>query len=111
MRQILFAAAIALTVSILLTPALIKFFAKQGFGQEIRVDGPASHQSKRGTPTMGGVAILIGMWAGYLGSHLIGIAYDAEGPTASARLVLGLAAPVGAVGVWRVGRLFGFFFC
>ncbi len=99
MRQILFAAAIALTVSILLTPALIKFFAKQGFGQEIRVDGPASHQSKRGTPTMGGVAILIGMWAGYLGSHLIGIAYDAEGPSASALLVLGLAAAVGGGGV------------
>jgi len=97
-RQILFAAAIALTVSILLTPLLIKFFAKQGFGQEIRVDGPASHQAKRGTPTMGGVAILIGMWAGYLGSHLIGIGYDADGPSASALLVLGLATALGAVG-------------
>src|SRR5690606_256319 len=97
-RQILFAAAIALTVSILLTPLLIKFFAKQGFGQEIRVDGPASHQAKRGTPTMGGVAILIGMWAGYLGSHLIGIGYDAEGPTASGLLVLGLTTALGVVG-------------
>lgn len=98
MRQILFAAAIALTVSIMLTPLLIRIFARQGFGQEIRVDGPASHQSKRGTPTMGGVAILIGMWAGYLGSHLIGIGYDAEGPTASALLVLGLATALGGVG-------------
>ncbi|WP_040790117.1 phospho-N-acetylmuramoyl-pentapeptide-transferase [Nocardia paucivorans] len=98
MRQILFAAAIALAVSIMLTPLLIRIFARQGFGQEIRVDGPASHQSKRGTPTMGGVAILIGMWAGYLGSHLIGIGYDAEGPTASALLVLGLATALGGVG-------------
>ncbi|MBF6212930.1 phospho-N-acetylmuramoyl-pentapeptide-transferase [Nocardia puris] len=98
MRQILFAAAIALAVSILLTPLLIKFFAKQGFGQEIRVDGPASHQAKRGTPTMGGVAILIGMWAGYLGSHLIGIGYDADGPSASGLLVLGLATALGGVG-------------
>ncbi|NKY36632.1 phospho-N-acetylmuramoyl-pentapeptide-transferase [Nocardia speluncae] len=98
MRQILFAAAIALTVSILLTPLLIRIFARRGFGQEIRVDGPASHQSKRGTPTMGGVAIIIGMWAGYLGSHLIGIGYDAEGPTASALLVLGLATALGVVG-------------
>ncbi|WP_225728631.1 MULTISPECIES: phospho-N-acetylmuramoyl-pentapeptide-transferase [unclassified Nocardia] len=98
MRQILFAAAIALAVSILLTPLLIKMFAKQGFGQEIRVDGPASHQAKRGTPTMGGVAIVIGMWAGYLGSHLIGIGYHAEGPSASALLVLGLATFLGAVG-------------
>ncbi|MEU8894289.1 phospho-N-acetylmuramoyl-pentapeptide-transferase [Nocardia sp. NPDC048505] len=98
MRQILFAAAIALAVSIMLTPLLIKMFAKQGFGQEIRVDGPASHQAKRGTPTMGGVAILIGMWAGYLGSHLIGIMYNADGPSASALLVLGLATALGAVG-------------
>ncbi len=99
MRQILFAAGIALAVSILLTPLLIKMFAKQGFGQEIRVDGPASHQAKRGTPTMGGVAIIIGMWAGYLGSHLIGIGYDAEGPSAAARVVLGRAPARGAGGV------------
>ncbi|CAM4348856.1 phospho-N-acetylmuramoyl-pentapeptide-transferase [Nocardia ninae] len=98
MRQILFAAAIALAVSILLTPLLIKMFAKQGFGQEIRVDGPASHQAKRGTPTMGGVAIIIGMWAGYLGSHLIGIGYRADGPSASGLLVLGLATALGGVG-------------
>ncbi|AFU00303.1 MULTISPECIES: phospho-N-acetylmuramoyl-pentapeptide-transferase [Nocardia] len=98
MRQILFAAAIALAVSILLTPLLIKMFAKQGFGQEIRVDGPASHQAKRGTPTMGGVAIIIGMWAGYLGSHLIGIGYNADGPSASGLLVLGLATALGGVG-------------
>ncbi|MBH0780109.1 phospho-N-acetylmuramoyl-pentapeptide-transferase [Nocardia bovistercoris] len=98
MRQILFSAAIALAVSILLTPLLIRFFARQGFGQEIRVDGPASHQAKRGTPTMGGVAILIGMWAGYLGSHLIGVGYDAEGPTASGLLVLGLTTALGVVG-------------
>ena len=38
MRQILFAAGIALAVSILLTPVLIKMFSRQGFGQEIRVE-------------------------------------------------------------------------
>lgn len=98
MRQILFAAGIALVVSILLTPMLIKTFSRQGFGQEIRVEGPQSHQSKRGTPTMGGVAILAGLWAGYWGSHLIGIGYDAEGPTASGLLVLGLTTALGGVG-------------
>lgn len=50
MTQILLSAAIALAVSILLTPAVISWFAKQGFGQEIRVDGPESHKAKRGTP-------------------------------------------------------------
>nr|WP_206027896.1 phospho-N-acetylmuramoyl-pentapeptide-transferase [Rhodococcus kroppenstedtii] len=94
----MFAGGIALAVAILLTPVLIKAFSRQGFGQEIRVEGPASHQSKRGTPTMGGVAILAGLWAGYWGSHLIGIAYDADGPSVSALLVLGLTTVLGVVG-------------
>jgi phospho-N-acetylmuramoyl-pentapeptide-transferase len=98
-RQILFAAGIALAVSILLTPVLIKAFSRQGFGQEIRVEGPQSHQSKRGTPTMGGVAILAGLWAGYFGAHAIGLAYEgAEGPSASGLLVLGLTTALGGVG-------------
>ncbi len=59
MISILIAASVGLVVSILLTPYLIRFFSKQGFGQEIREEGPEGHKSKRGTPTMGGVAILI----------------------------------------------------
>ncbi|CAM3921815.1 phospho-N-acetylmuramoyl-pentapeptide-transferase [Smaragdicoccus niigatensis] len=98
MRQILIAAGIALVVSILLTPVLIRWFSRQGFGQEIRTEGPESHKKKRGTPTMGGVAILVGIWAGYWGSHLIGIYYHAEGPTASGLLVLGLCTSLGVVG-------------
>ena len=98
MRQILIAVGIALAVSILLTPVLIRLFTRQGFGQEIREDGPPSHQTKRGTPSMGGVAILAGIWAGYLGTHLIGMALDGDGPSASGLLVLGLATALGAVG-------------
>jgi len=73
MRQVLIAVGIALTVSILLTPLLINLFTRQGFGHEIRSDGPPSHKTKRGTPSMGGVAIVAGIWAGYLGTHLIKI--------------------------------------
>ena len=62
MRQILIAVAVALTVSILLTPALIRLFTKQGFGHHTRDDGPPSHHTKRGTPSMGGVAIVAGIW-------------------------------------------------
>lgn len=98
MRQILFAGGIALFVAILLTPLLIKIFSKQGFGQEIRDEGPASHQAKRGTPSMGGVAIIAAMWAGYWGSHLIGMMFDADPPSASGLLVLGLATVLGGVG-------------
>jgi phospho-N-acetylmuramoyl-pentapeptide-transferase len=98
MRLILVAAGISLAVSILLTPALIRLFTRQGFGQEIREDGPPSHKTKRGTPSMGGVAILAGIWVGYLGSHLFGIVLDGEGPSASGLLVLGLATALGGVG-------------
>ena len=98
MRQILIAVGIALTVSILLTPVLIGLFTRQGFGHEIREDGPPSHHKKRGTPSMGGVAILAGIWAGYLGTHLVGLAIDGKGPSASGLLVLGLATALGIVG-------------
>jgi phospho-N-acetylmuramoyl-pentapeptide-transferase len=98
MRQILIAVGIALTVSILLTPVLIRLFTRQGFGHEIREDGPPSHHKKRGTPSMDGVAIVAGLWAGYLGTQLIGIALDGRGPSASGWLVLGLATALGAVG-------------
>jgi phospho-N-acetylmuramoyl-pentapeptide-transferase len=93
-RSVFVAAGIALAVSILLTPYLIRFFARQGFGQEIRADGPASHKSKRGTPTMGGVAIILALWIGYLGAHLL----SGEPMTASALLVLMLTTALGLVG-------------
>ncbi|MFN8034243.1 MAG: phospho-N-acetylmuramoyl-pentapeptide-transferase [Mycobacterium sp.] len=98
MRLILVAVAISLAVSILLTPVLIKLFMRQGFGHEIREDGPPSHKTKRGTPSMGGVAIVAGIWAGYFGTHLVGLALDGDGPSASGLLVLGLATALGSVG-------------
>ena len=88
MRQILIAVGIALTVSILLTPVLIRLFTRQGFGHEIREDGPPSHHKKRGTPSMGGVAIVAGIWASYLGTHLVG-----RGPRRQGTVRVG---PVGA---------------
>ena len=94
MRGVFIAAGVALAVSILLTPYLIRFFIRQGFGQEIRAEGPPSHQAKRGTPTMGGVAILLAIWVGYLVAHLI----TGEPVTASAMLVLFLTTALGIVG-------------
>ena len=98
MIDILLAVGISRAVAILLTPVLIRVFTRQGFGHEIREDGPPSHQTKRGTPSMGGVAILAGIWAGYLGSHLIGLAMGGPGPSASGLLVLMLVTALGAVG-------------
>ncbi|MBS9532987.1 phospho-N-acetylmuramoyl-pentapeptide-transferase [Mycobacterium sp. M1] len=98
MIMILIAAGVALMVAILLTPVLIRLFTRQGFGQEIREDGPQSHQAKRGTPSMGGVAIVTGIWAGYLTAQLAGFVFYGTGPSASGLLVLGLATALGVVG-------------
>ncbi|MQA60781.1 MAG: phospho-N-acetylmuramoyl-pentapeptide-transferase [Actinophytocola sp.] len=100
MISILIAASVGLLVSILLTPYLIRLFVKQGFGQEIREEGPEGHQSKRGTPTMGGVAIIVAMVLGYFVAHFVRwvIADDSRGPTASGLLVLFLAVGLGMVG-------------
>ncbi|MDQ2791838.1 MAG: phospho-N-acetylmuramoyl-pentapeptide-transferase [Pseudonocardiales bacterium] len=94
MSTILVASGIALLASILFTPYLIRLFTRQGFGQEIRQEGPHSHQSKRGTPTMGGVAILLATWSGYLVAHITA----RQGITASALLVLLLTTVLGVVG-------------
>ena len=52
------AAVTALLISLLLGKKVIRKLADLKFGQEIREEGPASHQAKRGTPTMGGVLII-----------------------------------------------------
>jgi phospho-N-acetylmuramoyl-pentapeptide-transferase len=93
------AGAIALLISILFTPYLIRVFSRQGFGQEIREEGPQGHKSKRGTPTMGGVAIMVAMWAGYLGSYGVNMLMGRdESPTASGWLVMMLTTGLGMVG-------------
>jgi len=48
----------ALLVALLLGPSLIRQLRLFEIGQEIREEGPSSHQSKRGTPTMGGLLIV-----------------------------------------------------
>ncbi len=51
-------AVTALLISLLLGKKLIRKLDNLKFGQEIREEGPASHQEKRGTPTMGGILII-----------------------------------------------------
>lgn len=49
----------AVFLSFLIGPRIIRFLKSRGVGQVVRAEGPPSHQSKRGTPTMGGIMILI----------------------------------------------------
>src|SRR6188508_952820 len=48
----------ALLITLFFGKGVIRKLAELKFGQEIREEGPASHQAKRGTPTMGGVLII-----------------------------------------------------
>lgn len=98
MRIILFAAVVALITSILVTPRLIRIFARLGYGQEIREDGPVTHLTKRGTPTMGGMAILLAIWIGYAVAVGVQALLGGGGPTASAWLLLYLTTGLGLVG-------------
>lgn len=50
---------IAFGISVVLSPIIIPFLKKLKFGQFVRDDGPESHLKKSGTPTMGGLIILI----------------------------------------------------
>jgi phospho-N-acetylmuramoyl-pentapeptide-transferase len=98
MKTILIAALFGLLSSILCTPLVVRYFRRQGFGQEIRDDGPQSHLIKRGTPTMGGVVIMGATMVGYAAAHLIGSVRHDSGPTASGLLLLFLMLGAGAVG-------------
>jgi len=99
MKTILIAALVGMLASILFTPLVVKWFRKQGFGQEIREDGPKSHLVKRGTPTMGGVAIMGSTLLAYVVAHLAGaLRHDHAGPTASGLLLLFLMVGSGGVG-------------
>lgn len=52
----------ALVIAFVIGPGLIRWLrSKQGEGQPIRQDGPETHFKKRGTPTMGGLMILVGI--------------------------------------------------
>ncbi|RNE49489.1 phospho-N-acetylmuramoyl-pentapeptide-transferase [Corynebacterium alimapuense] len=98
MTQIIIAGIVSFLVAIFTTPLLIRRFSAEGIGQEIREDGPQSHLRKRGTPTMGGIAIIAGIVVGYVVAALYSLATGSGGFTVSGLLVLGLTLGLGALG-------------
>jgi len=65
LRAIL-AALTALVLSFVVGPWMIRKFTERQIGQQVRTDGPQSHLSKKGTPTMGGALILVAIAVGTL---------------------------------------------
>jgi len=49
----------AMLITMLLYPIFIRLLQSKQIGEEIRTDGPESHQAKKGTPTMGGVLVIV----------------------------------------------------
>lgn len=94
MRQVLLAASFGLIITLFGTPVAIRALVRQGYGQLIRDDGPTSHHTKRGTPTMGGAVIIAGTLIGYFGAHLL----TWSETTVSGLLVLFLMTGLGLVG-------------
>lgn len=94
MKAILIAGALSLLVTLIGTRFAISVLVKQGYGQLIRDDGPTSHHTKRGTPTMGGLVIIIAVVIGYFGAKLA----TQTTPSISALLLLFLFVGLGAIG-------------
>ncbi len=58
-RVLLFSLLLSFLIAVVLSPLFIPFLRKLKFGQSIREEGPKSHQKKNGTPTMGGIVIVL----------------------------------------------------
>jgi phospho-N-acetylmuramoyl-pentapeptide-transferase len=89
MARVLVAALVALVISILAGPVFIDFLRRHALGQNIREDGPEHHSVKQGTPTMGGVLIVVAATIAFLatGAH-----------TLPALTILGTTIACGAIG-------------
>ena len=89
MERVLAAGLLAMVISILVGPKFIDFLRRNEFGQMIREEGPAGHAVKQGTPTGGGLMIVVSMTVPFLAlSH-----WTAEGLT-----VFGVTMACAAIG-------------
>ncbi|MHB8190350.1 MAG: phospho-N-acetylmuramoyl-pentapeptide-transferase [Ferrimicrobium sp.] len=95
MIAILVSSGLALVITGFSIPWLISRQLESGIGQQIREDGPSRHLVKAGTPTMGGVGVIIAVVVAYLVIHL----HMGVGLSRSGLLVIGVTIASGAVGL------------
>jgi phospho-N-acetylmuramoyl-pentapeptide-transferase len=89
MARVLVAALVAMIIAILSGPTFISFLRRNEFGQQIREEGLQHHREKQGTPTMGGLLILLAATIAFL---------PLSDFTLPALTVFGCAVACGAVG-------------
>jgi phospho-N-acetylmuramoyl-pentapeptide-transferase len=93
-KAILLAGGLSLFLTLVGTRYAIRVLAAHGYGQLIRDDGPTTHHTKRGTPTMGGLVIVLSTVVSYFLAKL----FTDRSPTASSLLLLFLLVGMGTVG-------------
>ncbi|WP_026929349.1 phospho-N-acetylmuramoyl-pentapeptide-transferase [Glycomyces tenuis] len=107
MRAVIIAAFVAFALTMALTPVAARAFRRLKAGQPIRTDGPQTHLTKAGTPTMGGVVFIFTTVVAYIVGHLVLMALpeaDTEAfsrPTnftATGLVLIGLFVTCGFVG-------------
>ncbi len=94
MIAIFTAGGLAILISGFGTPILLRWLTRRRIGQHIREDGPAMHARKAGTPTMGGIAMVAAILAGYLLAHI----GTSEPISSSGLLVVGTVVAFGVIG-------------
>ncbi len=103
MIQLLIAAAVSTLVTLGITRYLIAWLTAHRIGQPIHDDVPEGHTTKAGTPTMGGLAIVAGLLAGYMVTNLYRGVYTRTGLIVV--LTITAAAGVGLMDDWiKVSR-------
>jgi phospho-N-acetylmuramoyl-pentapeptide-transferase len=85
-----YAAVTALLMAFLFGPAIIEALRRLKFGQSVRTDGPESHLAKSGTPTMGGLLIIL--------SVLVSVLLWADLSNAYVWIAMGSLVGFGAIG-------------
>jgi phospho-N-acetylmuramoyl-pentapeptide-transferase len=98
------AGGVAILVAGFGTPLLLRWLIRWRIGQHVRDDGPAQHAAKQGTPTMGGIAMLVAILVGYVLGHVgTGASFTVSGWLVALAIVgMGL---VGATDDWlKVSR-------
>jgi len=65
-RILFLTAGVSFVLAVIAAPLLIPVLRRMKFGQQVRDDGPQSHLKKAGTPTMGGIIIMIAFTLAYV---------------------------------------------
>ena len=95
MFSVVLAAGIAFLVTVVLGVTYIEFLQTRKFGQFVREDGPETHLIKAGTPTMGGVVMLLGLVAALVVVARLNVA------TLATLLIVSAVAGIGLYDDWQ----------